>query len=113
MRNLVVLGVALLLIATACTLASNELVTTTAPIASSQSEADWCNVFTNYPAIAKEAIRLQVDGYAPLEVEQKRILDNLGAPFLDNFLGGFLELEWKDGNVSGFAQACTAAYAQR
>jgi hypothetical protein len=113
MRNFVVLGFALLLIASACTSASDEPVTTTAPIASSQSEADWCNVFTNFPTIAKEAIRLQVDGYAPLEVEQERILDKLGAPFVDNFLGGFLELEWKDDNVSGFAQACTAAYAQR
>ncbi len=113
MRNFIVLGVALLLIASACTSASDQPVTTTAPIPSTQSEADWCNVFTNHPVIAKEAIRLQVDGYVALEAEQDRILEQLGAPFLDNFLGGFLELEWKDDNLSGFAQACTAAYSQR
>jgi len=114
MRNSVVLAVALLLVASACTSASSQVTTTnTAPIVSSQSEANWCNVFTNYATIATTAIQLQVVGYEPLEAEQERILDKLGAPFLDNFLSGFLELEWKDDNESGFAQACAAAYESR
>jgi len=114
MRNSVVLAVVLLLVASACTSSSNETPNTTTPaVAAPQSEAFWCDVFSNHADIAKTAIQLQVDGYEPLEVEQERILDKLGAPFLDNFLAGFLELEWKDDNESGFAQACAAAYESR
>lgn len=114
MRKTVLLAVALVLIASACASASEQPVTTTtAAVSSEQTETNWCNVFTNYPTIAEEAILLQVDGYQILEAERDRILTELGEAFLDNFLGGFTGLEWKDANEAGFAAACSAAYAAR
>ncbi len=114
MRKLLVVAVVLFIVASACSSASDQPVTSTVPPAGlSASETAWCDDFNNFPAIADSAIIEQVDGYETLEAEQARIVDKLGEAFLDNFLGGFLELEWKPTNAAGFQQACAAAYESR
>jgi hypothetical protein len=114
MKRLLVVATVLVIVASACSSASDQSVSSTVPPTGlSAAETAWCDDFNNFPAIAETAILAQVDGYETLEAEQARIIDKLGEAFLDNFLGGFLELEWKPTNAAGFAQACAAAYESR
>jgi hypothetical protein len=118
MKKFLVMAIALLLVASACGSGAGEA-TTTVPVApapfvgQSTAETAWCTDFNNFPAIAETAITGKVDGYESLESEQVRIVEGLGESFLDTFLGGYLELEWRPANAAGFQQACTAAYETR
>jgi uncharacterized protein YceK len=118
MKRYLLLTVAVVLVASACSSGATEA-TTTVPgaavpfVGQSSAETAWCSDFNNFPVIAETAIAEKVDGYETLESEYARILDGLGESLLDTFMGGYLELEWRPVNAAGFAQACTAAYESR
>lgn len=111
---IVVIVSVMALVAAACSSASDQQDVTIAPPAGVSDEvAAWCGDFNNFPAIAQAAIVERVDGYELIEAERARIIDRLGAAYLETFLGGFLELEWRPGHEVGYAAACAAAYESR
>ncbi len=114
MKPFVALALVILVVAAACSSASEPEETAPVPfVGSSDAETSWCGDFNNFPTIARVAISEKVDGYEVIEAEQERIVDRLGEAFLESFLGGFLELEWRPIYSEGYAEACTAAFTSR
>ncbi|MCL1593223.1 MAG: hypothetical protein M3132_02585 [Actinomycetia bacterium] len=114
MKLIVAVATVILVVATACSSASEPQETTTvAFVGSSDAETAWCGDFNNFPTIARAAISEEVEGFEVIEAEQVRIIDGLGESFLESFIGGFLELEWRPANPQGYAAACTAAFSSR
>ena len=114
MRMIVAVVSVMALVAAACSSASDQPNVTIAPPAAVSDEVvAWCGDFNNFPAIAEAAIAARVDGYELIEAERAKIIDRLGEAYLEAFLGGFLELEWRPGHEVGYAAACAAAFESR